>query len=448
MSSVTEFTHLERRALAKVKRHLLLYIIVGQFFYQLCRTNIGFAQLTMGKALGLRAEAFGFAAGVFAFSAFLMQIPAGLLLEKFKPRRWLTFNMAAWGLVVVAQAFVANGTQLTVLRFLLGIFEAGFLPGIFVIIGTWFKGRDQGKATAFVQMALGLSALIGSPFAGWILDKSFLGFAGWRSLFFVEGALTVIWALISFRILSDDPAETSWLDAEERGFMVRYLGEYQARKLSHGAIVTSGMGSILKDSRILILLVSFALSGWTVGTFIFFSPTLLKRAGVGVSNQTVGFLAIGPYVLSAIAAYFWARHADRTERHWHCVLPPLVCALGMILYTFAHSPLAAMTCLCIVQVGNGCFFVTFWPSSNLVVGKQAIARATAIFQAGNLLCSFLAPIFFGWLLDRTKSPERGLYAAASTMLMIFVLMNIFFFRYKAQQRKLGFGTEQPLQTTR
>jgi len=436
MSTAMQVSEIEKRTIAKVKRHLLLYIIFGQLFYQLCRTNIGFAQLTMGKALGLKAEAFGFAAGVFAFSAFLMQIPAGLMLERFRPRRWLTFNMISWGLVVVAQAFVQSGTQLTVLRFLLGVFEAGFLPGVFVIIGTWFKGRDQGMATSFVQMGLGLSALIGSPFAGWILGKSFLGLAGWRSLFLVEGAVTVLWALVSLRILSDEPAETSWLEPEEREFMVRYLGEYQARKLSHGAIVTSGMGTVLKDSRILILLVSFALSGWTVGTFIFFSPMLLKRAGVGVSNQAVGFLAIGPYVLSAIAAYFWARHADKTERHWHCVLPTLVCASGMILYTFAHSPFAAMTCLCIVQVGNGCFFVTFWPSSNLVVGKQAIAKATAIFQAGNLLCSFLAPIFFGWLLDRTKSPERGLYAAASTMLAIFVLMNIFFFRYKAQQKTL------------
>lgn len=437
MSAPDQLTDVECRALAKVKRYLLLYIILGQLFYQLCRTNIGFAQLTMGKALGLKAETFGFAAGVFAFSAFLMQIPAGLLLEKFRPRRWLTFNMVSWGLVVVAQAFVASGTQLTVLRFFLGVFEAGFLPGVFVIIGTWFKGRDQGVATSFVQLGLGLSALIGSPFAGWILGKSFLGLAGWRSLFLVEGAVTVLWALLSLRILSDEPAKTSWLNVEERAFMVRYLGEYQARKLSHGAIVTSGIGAVLRDSRIITLLVSFALSGWTVGTFIFFSPMLLKRAGVGVSNQTVGFLAIGPYVLSAIAAYFWAKHADRTERHWHCVLPTLFCAMGMILYTFAHSPLAAMTCLCIVQVGNGCFFVTFWPSSNLVVGKQAIAKATAIFQAGNLLCSFLAPIFFGWLLDKTKSPERGLYAAAGTMLVIFVLMNVFFVRYKSQQKALA-----------
>ena len=231
MSSVIQVSEVERRALSKVKRHLLLYIILGQLCYQLCRTNIGFAQLTMGKALGLKAEAFGFAAGVFALSACFMQIPSGLMLEKFRPRRWLTFNMVCWGLVVVAQAFVFNGKQLTALRFVLGIFEAGFLPGVFVIIGTWFKGRDQGVATSFVQMGLGLSALFGSPFAGWILGKSILGLAGWRCLFLVEGTLTVLWAITSLRILSDEPAKTSWLDLEEREFMVGYLGNYQARKL-------------------------------------------------------------------------------------------------------------------------------------------------------------------------------------------------------------------------
>jgi ACS family tartrate transporter-like MFS transporter len=437
LQAALETSELERRALTKVKRYVLTYVVVGQLFYQLCRTNIGFAQLTMGQDLGLKAEAFGFASGIFAFSAFLMQVPAGLLLEKFGARRWLTFNMAAWGLVVVAQAFVANGTQLAVLRFLLGVFEAGFLPGVFVLISIWFRRKDQGTATAFVQMGLGISALIGSPFAGWILDKTFLGLTGWRSLFLIEGALAFLWALAALRILNDDPATTAWLDGEERQFMLRFLGEDQARKAESGAIVTSSLSTVLKDPRVLTLLAAFALSGWVAGTFIFFNPMLLKRVNAGVSNQTVGLLALFPYALSAAAAYFWGRHADKTERHWHCVLPCLVAAAGMLLYPLARTPLVATVCLSIVQIGNGCFYCSFWPSCNLVVGRQAIAKATALFQAGNLLCSFTAPIFFGWMLDRTRSPELGLDTAAGTMLLIFLLMNVFFYRYKAQQRTLA-----------
>jgi len=437
MSTVVEVSELERRALRKVKRYVLAYILFGQLFYQLCRTNIGFAQLTMGHALGMKAEAFGFASGIFAFSAFVAQVPAGLLLEKFKAKYWLTFTMVAWGLVVVGQAFVHSGTQLVVLRFLLGIFEAGFNPGVFVLISIWFKGKDQGVASSCIQMGLGLSAVVGSPFAGWILGTSFLGLEGWRSLFLVEGVLTVIWAFLALRILDDDPARTSWLDRDEREFMVKYLGDYQARKVSRGAVATSGIWDVLKDSRVVTLLVAFALTGWVTGTFLFFSPILLKRVTAGVSNQTVGYLSVVPYAAMAVATYFWARHADKTERHWHCVSPLLVCAAGILLYPFAKTPIAAMVCLSIVQVGNGCFFANFWPACNLVVGKEAIAKATAFLYAGNLLASFIAPVFFGWLLDKTNSTGLGLNTAAATVIITFVLMNVFFFRYKAQQKALA-----------
>ena len=137
MSVSIEVSESGQRTLAKVKYYMLAYVLFGQLFYQLCRQNIGFAQLTMAKDLGLTAQAFGLASGIFGFSAFLMQVPAGLLFEKFRARRWLTFNMAMWGLVVVFQSFARNSTELTILRFLLGVFEAGFLPGVYILISIW-----------------------------------------------------------------------------------------------------------------------------------------------------------------------------------------------------------------------------------------------------------------------------------------------------------------------
>lgn len=424
-----------RRTLAKVKRYVLTYIVLGQLFYQLCRQNVGFAQLTMSKELGLKAEAFGVAAGIFAFSGFLMQLPAGFLFEKFRARRWMTSNMAAWGLVVVAQAFVGNKVELVVLRFLLGLFEAGFLPGVYVLIHTWFRGKDQGVATSFVMIGLGLSAVVGGPFAGWILGKHFFGLSGWRNLFLIEGSASVLWSIIALQILNDDPATTSWLQPHERTFMLRYLSEYHADKSRHGLTVTAGMLGALKDARVWMLISAYIFSGWTTATFLFFNPTLLKAAGKGISNQYVGFLAMGPYIVGAIVAFIWGRQSDRTERHWHCVLPLLVSATGVLLYPIARAhPLLAMLSLALVQAGNVAFFVNFWPSCNLVIGKSAMAKAAALINTGTQIGSFIAPVYFGWALDKTGNTDFGLFTCVGVILLNFVIMNAFFFRYKAQLR--------------
>jgi ACS family tartrate transporter-like MFS transporter len=437
MSDSVEVSELERRTLAKVKRHMLLYILLGQIFYQFDRSNIGFAHLTMGKELALTAQAFGLASGIFALSAFLMQIPAGLCFEKFGARRWLTFIMVAWGLDVFALAFVTNSVQLVVLRFLLGVFEAGFLPGVYILISLWFKGKNHGVAMATLMLGLALSGVLGGPFAGWILDKSFLGLSGWRLLFLIEGSLTVVWSLSALRIVNDGPEKASWLKPEEREFMVKYLAEYQAQKVAAGAIEKSSLWETFKDRRIITLLFGFAFSGWIASTFTFFMPTLLKRAGTGLSNQTVGFLAMGPYIVYAVVAYTWGKHADRTEetRHWHCVLPLLVSAAGILLYPLATVPLVAMISLAMVQAGTAGFFVNFWPTANMVVGKKTIAKSTAIINSGMQAMSFVSPIFFGWAMDVTGNTKLGMYTCVGVLLLNFALMNIFFFGYKAQLRQ-------------
>lgn len=435
MSATVVSSELERRSLAKVRFYVLTYVVLGQILYQLCRMNIGFAQLTMGKELGLSAQAFGLAAGIFALSAFLMQVPAGVLLEKFGARFWLTFNMIAWGLVVVAQGFVANGSQLTILRFFLGIFEAGFLPGVYVIISVWFRGKNQGKATSWVQIGLALSVIFGGPFAGWILGKSFLGLSGWRSLFLIEGGITVIWAIATLRILSDDPSNASWLDPEEREFMTNYLGAYQDQKIANGAMENSTVLGALKDTRIIILTLSYVCAGWIAATFTFFTPTLLKTAGSGMSNQAVGFLSMGPYIVNALVAFTWGAHGDKTnERHWHTVLPLLVAAAGALLYPFAKAPMLAMLSLALVQAGNTGFFVNFWPTCNLVVGKKAITKTTAIINTGSQIGNFMAPVFFGWAKDISGSTKFGLYACIGVLLFNFFVMHFFFIKYTGQRK--------------
>ena len=436
MTDPVEVSDMEQRTLAKVKRYMLVYIIMGQLFVQLDRTNIGFAKLTMSKDLAITATAFGFASGIFALAAFFVQVPAGIFFEKLGARRWLTSIMVSWGLVVVSQAFVTSDVQLIASRFLLGALEAGFVPGAYILISQWFRGNHHGTAISGLQIGTALSGILGAPFAGWILGHSLLGLSGWRTLFLVEGALTVVWGLMALYILYDGPATTAWLKPDERKFMATYLARYQAQKAASGAIEKSSLWEAIRDPRIAMLMLAYTCAGWVSATFAFFIPTLLQLAGKGLSAQTVGFLAMGPYVVMAVVAFTWAGHADRTERHWHCVLPLLFSAIGIMIYLNATTPLVAMMCLAMVQAGSTGFFVTFWPTCNNIVGKQTIAKTTALINSGTHAASFVAPIVFGWVLDLTGNTRIGLYICVGVLLLNFVVMNVFFFRHKAQQRAL------------
>jgi ACS family tartrate transporter-like MFS transporter len=431
-----EIPEVERRTLAKVKRYMLAYIITGQVFVQLDRTNIGFAQLTMSKELAISATVFGFASGVFALAAFFSQLPAGMMFERLGARRWLTAIMVGWGLVAVAQAFVTNKAELIVLRFLLGALESGYVPGVYILVSQWFRGNNQGTMISGLQIGTAASGILGAPFAGWILGQSVIGLSGWRSLFLVEGGLTALWALIALRILYDGPSKSTWLKPEERGFLADYLAKYQAQKVADGAIEKASVWDIFKDFRIVALILAYTFAGWVSATFSFFIPTLLKIAGKGLSNQTVGFMAMGPYIVMAVVAFTWGAHADRTgERHWHCVLPLLVGGAGMLLYPMATMPLVAMLCLALVQAGSTGFFVNFWPTCNMLVGRKTIAKSTALINAGTHAGSFVAPIVFGWALDVTGNPNVGLYICVVMQLMNFVIMNAFFFKHKVELRK-------------
>lgn len=426
----------ERRTLSRVKRYMLTYIIMGQVFVQLDRTNIGFAQLTMGKDLGISATAFGFASGIFALAAFFMQVPASVAFEKLGARKWLTGIMAVWGLVVMSQAFAQSGTQLTVLRFLLGALEAGYVPGAYILISQWFRGNNHGLAIAGLQIGTATSGVLGGPLAGWLLGHSIAGLASWRSLFLIEGGMTVIWSFVALLILADAPSKARWLDADEHRFLDRHLEEYQVQKAQSGAIEKTGFWDAMKDKRIAALMLSYACAGWVSATFAFFMPTLLKTAAKGLTNQTVGLMAIGPYFVMGLVALTWGRHADRTgERHWHCVLPLLVGAAGIVMYPFAKTPILAMISLAMVQAGNSGFFVNFWPTCNMIVGKQTIAKTTALINACTHGASFLAPIAFGWMLDRTGHTTLGLYICIGVLLTNFVIMHLFFLGHKAALRQ-------------
>lgn len=433
--SAAEPSELEKRTLSKVTRYMLIYIIVGQFFVQVDRTNISFADEVMSAELAISATAFGFAAGLFAVGTFFAQIPSGLAFERFGARRWLTSIMAVWGLVVIAQAFVTSAPVLYVLRFLLGALEAGYVPGVFVLVSQWFRGTRHGMMIAGLQLGAASSGIFGAPIAGWLLDNPLFGLTGWRTMFVVEGSLTILWSLFALRILFDKPAETSWLKPDEKEFMTRHLAEYQNEKAASGAIEKSGFIDAIKDIRIAALMVAWMFAGWVSSTMAFYMPQLLRTAAGAVSNQTVGYMSVVPFFIMAVVAYTWGKHADRTERHWHCVIPLLVSAAGFVLYPFSTSGAMAIVAMALVRAGATGFFVTFWPVANMVVGKNTIVKTTVLIETANQIGNFIAPIFFGWARDTTGDTRLGMNVCVVVLMINFVIMNIFFFSYKTRLKK-------------
>ncbi len=317
---------------------------------------------------------------------------------------------------------------------MLGVCEAGFLPGVYIVISIWFRGRYHGAAMATLMLATACSNIFGGPFSGWVLGQSFFGLSGWRNLFVLDGGLTVIWALLSLYILYDGPESARWLKPGERAIMVKYLADYESDKKHRGAVERATLWQTLKNREVITLFLAFGFSGWIASTFTFFIPTLLKRAAEGVSVQYVGFLTMGPYIVYAIVSQVWGRHADKTERHWHTILPLLVSVLGILLYPVAKTPIIAMIAVCLIQAGTAGFFVNFWPTANMIAGRGAIAKSTAIINSGNQILSFVGPIYFGWALDKTGSTNLGLYTAIRVLILNFVLMNSFFLQYKARQK--------------
>lgn len=253
----------------------------------------------------------------------------------------------------------------------------------------------------------------------------------------LQGGATVIFAIIAVLVVSDNPKTARWLKPREREVMANYLAQNQAEKASHGAIEKTSLGAILKDTRILMLAFVIFCAGWSAMTFLSFMPQLMKAAGKGLSNQTVGFLVMVPYIVNVIVAFGWGAHGDRhNERHYHSVGAILVAIAGMLLYPAATTPAVALLAIVLVNAGNTGLFVNYWATVTTVVGRKSIARTMAVCQGASQIGNFVGPIVFGFAMDITGTRSVGVYICAVVMTLNFIVLNTFFFRYKAEQKKL------------
>jgi ACS family tartrate transporter-like MFS transporter len=405
-----EITELERQTMARVARRLLPLLIACYFVAYLDRVNVGFASLTMNKALGFSSAVYGFGGGIFFLGYFIFEVPSNLLLSKVGARVWIARILITWGIISGCTAFVAGPTSFYSVRFLLGVAEAGFFPGIILYLTWWFPSYYRSRITAIFMAAIPLSNILGSVISGFLLElDGWLGVAGWQWLFILEAVPAVILGVVFWIVMTDWPSEAHWLAPAQRDWLMARLASERTRR---EAIRHYSLKQALLDKRVLLLsLVYFGgtFSGYGIALF---QPQIVHRLAGGFGMT--GLINAIPSVFGACAMVLWGRHSDRTgERPRHVAIGYYVAAIGLIATALMTDPILTMTTLVIAAIGASGTGPTFWSLPTAMLSGAAAAGGIALINALGNLGGFFGPYVFGLIKDATGgSFTFGLIALA------------------------------------
>ncbi|NII49883.1 MFS family permease [Frigoribacterium endophyticum] len=421
----------EKSAIRKVAIRLVPFVALMFFINYLDRTAIGFAAPNgMESDLALSAAQFGFASGVFFIGYILLEVPSNLALHKFGARKWLARIMVTWGVVALLFTWVQNFEQLVVLRFLLGVMEAGFFPGAILFLSLWVPARHRSKILALFYLAQPLTTVIGAPLAGWLIshDGAFFGLEGWRFMFLGVSVPAIVIGVVAWFYLKDRPSDAKWLTREEQVWLTGALQKEAATKTgSTAGGKHPSMWKVFGNGRVWML--SFIYFGFVYGLYAlaFFLPTIIggfqEQYGTDFSITERGFITAIPYVPAAIALYFWSRDATkRGLRTWHIALPALVGAVSIPLALFAGSPAATIAVIAVTAMAIFAALPNFWTlPTQFLTGVAAAAGIALINTIGNL-AGFSAPYITGAVTDWTGNYEVPMFIVGGFMLLSAVLM--------------------------
>jgi len=407
---------LERRVLRKIGWRILPFAMLLYFVSFIDRVNIGFAALTMNKDIGLSPASFGLGAGIFCCGYFLFEVPSNLILHRVGARVWIARVMISWGIVSGTTAFVHGPIGFYVLRFLLGLAEAGFFPGMILYFSYWFPASHRAAAISVFMAAAPLSTALGSPLSGALMElHGWHGLAGWQWMFLIEAVPAVLLGVAVLFLLTSRPENATWLTAQERGWLVETLKhEQQNTPRSHS--IWQG----LMDRRVLVLaLIYFGTSAGLYALGIW-SPQIIAR--FGLSPLEVGWLNGAPGIAAVVAMVLWSRHSDRTgERTWHVVIACLLAAAGLFYCGVAASLTGVLVALTLVNIGISASKPPLWSMpGRFLTGPAAAAGIAAINALGNL-GGFVGPAVIGILKGWTGSFLGGLYFVAGLLVLSALL---------------------------
>jgi ACS family tartrate transporter-like MFS transporter len=406
-------------AINKAARRLIPFLILCYAVNFLDRVNVGFAALAMNEDLGFTPEVFGFGAGIFFVGYILFEVPSNLALHRFGARIWIGRIMISWGLVATAMAFVAGERSFYLLRFALGIAEAGFFPGIILYLTYWFPREERARIVSLFMTAVPLSTVIGGPVSGALLQQlhGLGGIAGWRWLFLIEGVPAVLLGIVALLFLTDHPKDAAWLTPSERRALEERLTQEGQETKAYGL---GDVSRALTSPRILglgLLYFCIVVGLYGIG---FWMPQVLKT--FGLSNVAIGFLTALPYLVAAVGMVVAGRHSDATgERVLHVAVPLLLAAAAFGWSSVAGPLVLVMVALTLATLGIYAAIGTFWAlPSTILTGAGAAAGLALINSIGN--CGgFAGPVVVGWLKGATGDFTAPLLFLAGSLALAGVV---------------------------
>ena len=400
---------LERETIRRAAWRLLPLVMLGYFCAALDRANVGMAALTMNQQLGFSNAVFGFGAGLFFVGYFLAEIPSNLILNKFGARVWIARIMITWGIIAGLTAFVWNDWSFYSIRFILGLAEAGFFPGVVLYLTWWFPSYYRSRMMAVFLSANVVSLIIGPPIGGLLLQTDgVLGLHGWQLLFIVEALPAVIMSAVIWRLLTDRPADAAWLRPEQRIWLSERLAAERAQR---EAIRKYSLAESFYDPKVWLLTVAWFGQQAASYAVYFFLPLIVK--GLGVSTNWIGLVTGLPFLVAVVVMNFWSWHSDITgERVWHpdCAWLLVSAGLGAGILIGVGHPVVTMVALTVAVVGLWCATASFWPlPSSLLTGTAAAAGLAMISSIGSL-GGWFGPSAYGLVKDFSGSDNIALLA--------------------------------------
>jgi MFS transporter, ACS family, tartrate transporter len=411
---------IETRVMGKITKRLLPFLMACYFIAYLDRVNVSFAALTMNKDLAFTARIFGWGSGIFFIGYFIFEVPSNIALERFGARRWIFRIMLSWGILSGAMAVIWDSTSFYVVRFLLGVAEAGFFPGIILFLTYWFPASYRARIVGYFMAAIPISSIVGAPLSGFILGlDGVLGLRGWQWLFVLEAAPAVLMSFAVLAYLTDGPARAHWLTPEERDWL---SGRLSMERQSRESIVKFTLLQALAHPRVLFLsLVYFGIVATNYG-MTFWLPQIIKGFG-GLTNLQTGFITAIPYVAGAVAMVYWGQRSDRErERKWHAAIPIAVAAIGIALSAMTEDPVLKMSAITLAGLGIFGVLPCFWTLPTALLTGTAAAGGIALINSVGNIAGFVGPFAMGYIKDATGSFMFGLLFIAALAVVSFIVV--------------------------
>lgn len=411
------------RIMQKIKWNIIPFAFILYFFNGMDRVNVSYAALQMNKALNISSVAFGTITSVFFISYLIFQIPSNILLQKVGVNKLIPTLTIIWGCITAVTFFAQNATHITILRFMLGIAEAGFFPGMIYYFTLWFPARERAQVTSLFMLSGPISGMLASPVSGWIVQHFHLfNHEGWRWLFAVEGLPTIILGLLGFLVLKNSPKDVNWLDNDEKEWLENELNKESVNR--KGKSDTS-LSKLLCNAKLWELALIYMFVQAATQSTMFWLPGIVKGFSSTLSDTSVGIIMMIPNIFAAFAMIIWGRHSDKTgERKFHTAIPMLILAVSFILLIIPCSLTLKIVILAFYGTATFSWYGSYWTLPPTLLSPEVLAVSIAVINSCSSLGGFAGNYVVGYVQKGSGNTGVFIFEAVLCLISFFMVVTL------------------------